>query len=807
MRLLPAFRRPRPLKPRVAAALRGGSARVRRSCAVIRRGVRRPTKRALGLTVTMLGLGTLVVSGLAQVEMETKLASFLPVDDPVMENLETVNQSFGGDPVVVLVESNMPRQRFENDHLLPLLGMEGELSELSNVATVYGPGTMLNQIAGHTQDLLAELSGRRDGIRTQAVDEAKRAGASDAAAERAGEKAVREFDQRYGDLLVQGLPAGLPTLHNSDFVQQVVFDAEGAPRPQWRFVVPRDDAVAIHVRPRHGLSEEATSQLVGDVRSTVSDADLDARDVTVSGVPAVSAGLGAQVRSEVPLLGGIAVVAIGACFLAIPWARLRYRLLPLASALLAVAATLAVFGWLGRPISLGVVAFLSVLLGLGSYYPTYLAKRAAPRVVTAVVLATSASFATLVLSPLPFVRDLGLALAIGVLMAAAIGTLLFRRSHRAGAAPLTATAGDTPPAATGASGGRAPRPVVRLGAVAGIVLVGASGWLALPNLGLDGSFRQFTAGLPEMADADHVESVVGSSGELDIMLRGDDVLSPEAFDWAQQAHNTAVANQGDELRTVTTPSSLLRFLGPDPTAGQVAAAVRLLPAYLTDAVFRSDGEVALLSYGVQLDDLDTLHALRDDLRESLPEVPDGYEMAVTGLPVAAVRAHELLSENRVLSNVAGIAAAGIVLLIVLRRRADAARAVLAAGTATGAGLFALWLLGVPLSPLTVAFGSLTAAVACEFTVMLSEAARRRSRSLRRSVLLATATSALGYVVLSMSDLAAVREFGLLLTGSVLLSLISAHCVVWATGTGPAEPTGPATIATQTNAPESVGAVP
>ncbi|GAA5129544.1 RND transporter [Haloechinothrix salitolerans] len=745
-------------------------------------------RKGVGLVGIALAFVGFVAGGLAHVTMETKLASFLPVDDPVMRDLATVNESFGAEPVVVLIESDRPRQRFERDNLLPLLGLEGELANLSNVATVYGPGTVLNQIAGQTQDLLAELTGRRDGIRTKAINEAKRDGASAAAAERAGERAVRQFDQRYGSLLVQGLPAGLPTLRNGDFVRQVVFDADGKPRPQWRFVVPRPDAIAVHVRPSHGLSEDATSDLVRDVRDTVAEADLDARRVTVSGVPAVSAGLAGTVRNEVPLLGGLAVVAIGGCFLLIPWTRWRYRLLPLASALLAVAATVAVFGWMGRPLSLGVVAFLSVLLGLGSYYPTYLAKRATTRVVVAVVLATAASFATLALSPLPFVRDLGIALAIGVLMAAGIGALLSRRTYRNGSAKLAATptvasigaSEGTSATGTERPGARAPRPVGRAGAGLAIVLVAASGWLALPSLPLEGSFRQFTAGLPEMADADHVTSVLGSSGEFDIMLKGDDVLSPEAFAWAQQAHTIAVARHGDELRTVMSPSSLLRFLGPDPTADQVAAAVRLLPSYLTSAVFRGDGEVALLSYGVKLDDLETVHALRDDLREALPEPPDGYEMAITGLPTAAVRANELLSANRVLSNVAGIVAAGTVLLIALRRRADAVRAVLAAGIATGAGLGALWLLAIPLSPLTVAFGSLTAAVACEFTVMLSDAARRGSSSLRRSILLATATSAVGYAVLSVSDLAAVREFGLLLAGSVLLSLVSAQGVVWAT---------------------------
>ena len=63
-------------------------------------------------------------------------------------------------------------------------------------------------------------------------------------------------------------------------------------------------------------------------------------------------------------------------------------------------------GWIGRPLSLGVLAFLPVLLGLGSYYPTYFAQRARGRVVFVVAGASALSFATLALAPLAFVRVL-----------------------------------------------------------------------------------------------------------------------------------------------------------------------------------------------------------------------------------------------------------------------------------------------------------------------------------------------------------------------------------------------------------------
>lgn len=161
------------------------------------------------------------------------------------------------------------------------------------------------------------------------------------------------------------------------------------------------------------------------------------------------------------------------------------------------------------------------------------------------------------------------------------------------------------------------------------------------------------------------------------------------------------------------------------------------------------------------------------MRHLLPPPPPGHHVEITGLPAVAVRGYELLSQGRYLSNLLGIGATGLVLAVLLPRRKDAVRAVLAALLATGSGMFLLWLTGTPLTPLTVALGSLTAAVGCEFTVLLAEAARTNEPALKRSVMLAATTSAAGYVVLTLSSVPVIRQFGALLPCSVGLSLASA----------------------------------
>jgi predicted RND superfamily exporter protein len=706
-----------------------------------------------------------MAGGLARVHVETGLESFLPANDASVTQLNRLSSSFGGEPVVVLFQSAKPKQLLDSTHLLKLVALEGELSQLPDTAVVYGPGTIVNQIAGQTQDLLAELSGRRDAVQAQAEAAAKASGASAAAMRAAGRHALDEFDARYGPLLVNGMPAGLPTLHTQKFADSVIFSGQANPRAQWRFVVPNASSVALLVRPRQGIDAAASIRMVDAVRQDVAAAKLGAAHTTISGVPVLVAALSSQVGHDLPWLGTIGLVTVGGCFLLVPWTARRRRLRPLVSTLVAIGLTLAVYGWLGHPLSLGVVAFLPVLLGIGSYYPTYFARQPDRRTVFTVALATAASFGTLAFSPLPFVRDLGTTLALGIVFCALTG---------AAVTPRPTVVPSPFPSADAAGRGRRPGWIVL---AAGAGLLSLCGWLLLLRLAVQTNVEHYAAGLPALRDAQHVAATVGSSAELDVVLTGPDVLSPAAYRWLLAAQNQVFAAHGDQAHPIVSAPTLLSFLGPTPTAEEIRAGARLVPSYLMGAAVAADHSTALLSFGVDLSDLPAVRQIVADLRTQLPAAPRGYRVSIAGLPVVAARGEQLVSGDRLVANVLGIFAATIVLACGLRRRADALRALATATLANGLGLFALWLWGVALTPLTVALGALTGAIACEFTVMLAEARRHGRRGLRSPVALAVTASTAGYLTLLASSLGIIREFGLLLAGAVLVAWLSAGCVV------------------------------
>lgn len=742
-----------------------------------------PEKSPRRVHVGLIALAGIVVAvlaglGLSRVQVSTDLESFLPAQDESLTDYHAVAKEFGGDPIVVLLETRGSTSLLSPKPLRSEVELEGQLAKLDGVASLYGPGTLLNQVAGRAQDLLLELIGRRDAEIAKAQIEAKKAGRSP---EAAADKVKAKFDSRYGPLLVRGLPAGLPTLSNEKFVKQVVFDDSGLPRGSWKLVVPDQRTLAILVRPDSSLNAREMSHLISQIRDAVDSSDLEAKvssgkgkddlRTTVSGSSVLVSALSDRAVRDMPLLGGLAICAVCLAFWAAGWIRRSRRLLPVATTLVAVLLAVSALGWLGRPVTVAVLAFSSVLLGIGCYYPTYLMRSARPRTFVTVVCASAASVATLALSPLPIIADLGLMLGLGILFSGAVAWL---------ARGWLQEAADTDDTADKAAW-RPSRRTSRA-AVAGLLVLGVlgiGGWFQLGQLTLRSDVNHFAAGLPALEDAHRVESALDMSGEVTVELKGSDTLSPSGLAWMQTAYARVIEQHGDDLRSAVSPPALLAFLGTDPSAEEIDAAYRLLPGYLTRAVISPDRSTSAMVYGVKMHDLASAGRSVDDLRAALPEQPEDYQVRVAGLPVVMVRAEQLVSDDRYRANILGIAAACAVLLIGLRRRTDALRGALAATLATGTGFFLIAVAGIGLNPVTGALGALTAAVGCEFTVMLAESVRSRS-SLRRAVVLAAVTSALGYAVLLASGLAVVREFGLMLAGGVGLALLCSWVVVVAT---------------------------
>jgi predicted RND superfamily exporter protein len=180
--------------------------------------------------------------------------------------------------------------------------------------------------------------------------------------------------------------------------------------------------------------------------------------------------------------------------------------------------------------------------------------------------------------------------------------------------------------------------------------------------------------------------------------------------------------------------------------------------------------------------------MRDQLRP-----PKGVHATVAGLPVLAAEANGQLSSplRRLGTLAAGLLLVLLALLAVYRRWERAWVPLVPIALATGWSALLLWLIGVPLNPMSATLGTLVLAISTEFAVLLvaryreerdrghepAEALARCYRSTGAAVLASGLTAIAGFAVLALSDVKMLQEFGLVTVVDLTVSLLGVLAVL------------------------------
>ena len=727
------------------------------------------------------------------------------------------------------------------------------LAQTKPVQVVYGPGTFINAAAGEINDQIQVQMRTKAAEAARAARAARRVaraqGKSAAEQKRLGESARQlVYAQFIRDLLQINLRYGLgltrlPSIDDPEFVSALVFDAtRGASTPKARFayLFPSSESALIQVRLKPGLTDEQREEAVALVREAVQMPQwkLSKAEYTVTGAPVVADDLtGALAGSTLRLL--IAGLVLMALVLALVF-RSRLRLVPLVVALAAVAITFGATALLGLPLTMASIAVLPVLLGLGVDYaiqyqarvqeeggPETAARVAVPVIATA-ALATGVGFLVLLLSPVPMVRGFGALLVAGIAIAFALaltaGTAALSLRPRDGAVSRSLRgAGELTDAAARTIGrplaGRATRAgdaAVR-GALRrpGRVLVLAA-VLAVVGWGLDSRTevvsdidRLVPQDLAAVQDLKTLQQATGVAGEIDVVVEGRDLTDPAVVKWMRDYQSGVLERYGYSSERGCGRADLCPALSlPDLFRSSQAAGDRerirtlldAVPPYFSRAVITADRKTANLAFGVRLTSLERQQEIIRDLRERL-DPPPGVTARLAGLPVLGAEANATLSDplRRAATLVIGLVAVLLVLLLVRRRSSGSWRRawerawvpVVPIALATGWSALVLWLLRVPLNPLSAMLGALVLAISTEFAVLLSarfeaeraaghapaDAIRRTYRSTGATVLASGATAIAGFAVLALSDVRMLRDFGVVTVVDLTVSLLGVLVVL------------------------------
>jgi uncharacterized protein len=777
-----------------------------------------PSRRPLLLLIVALLLSAGGVLGLLRLHPDARVDLLVDPNARGFADQARFADAFGADPVVVMAQPAGGVPLITPDHIVGLSHLEGKLHLAAGVKKVYGPGTLVNTLAiSATTVLLNACAQEEEKAEASARQQAVAAGKSQAQQDQAGQQAFQQAVSACAQRYAKAFPSlGVPAVNNPTFIQGVLLEPDGQHvRPFWNWALPDGQHAIITVRLNRDASLDQVRQVLQIVRTASSSSDLkelhDLRFV-VSGSPTLTLSVADAVFNALRLLVPLALLAVLIVGLL---ALGTSMLLTILVAALAALWTAGIAGFVGLPVTPGTLVVLPVVLGLATDYFIQSVNRvmdtdgtleerialATGRVLPSTGLAaaaTAAGMLAFVVSGIPLVRQFGLFMAIGVVMAYLANYLV--------GLPALLLVGRRFPRVLSGSGVRAAagRRIASIGGLApaaaiAIVIVGLWGWVALPAIKIETDPSQLVpAGDAALAEADLVRREVGLAGEIDLVLQGNDAASPAAVSWLDTATKQAATQSGGDLKPLESlPGFLSGFnQGTLPDASRSTLILDRIPGYFSSAVYDSRNGLALSIFGLtHVTSVDRDRALVAQMGTAAGSPPSGYRVFPAGLAVVADEALTELQGDQLRLTLLAIGLILLVLLLGYRQVRPAVLAVLPTVVAAGAATGLLFLVGAVLnqrsSPITILLGGVVVAFATEFSVLwlaryrgeraqgidAVEAAHVASTRVGPAIAASALALTAGFAILAISPVPTVRDFGiwsafdlLLATAAVLVLL-------------------------------------
>jgi uncharacterized protein len=319
--------------------------------------------------------------------------------------------------------------------------------------------------------------------------------------------------------------------------------------------------------------------------------------------------------------------------------------------------------------------------------------------------------------------------------------------------------------------------------------------------------------LASLRNLDALEHASGVGGEIDLEVSGANLATPAAIEWMSSYQNAVLKRFGYTStrgcgRALLCPAFSLPTLfqggglagggtttgggtatggGTKLTRAEVDGLLRAIPPYFSQNAITANRHAATLAFGIRLGPLEQQQHVIEAMRASL-HPPRGLSAQLVGLPVLAAQSGAQVAApwRRVLTLLAGLAAAALVLLAAFRGdRRRALTPLLPVALATGWSALVVFVIRVPLNPMSVTLSALVIAISTEFSVLLSErhrqeraAGRPLGEALRvtyartgAAVAASGVTAIAGFGVLVLSDIRMLRDFGIVTLVDLSVSLV------------------------------------
>jgi len=753
--------------------------------------------------------------GIPRIQFDTQQDTLVSPNSQVFRDNVQFQKLFGGGQLAVIFDGNV-LNLLQGENLVRLEQLDQRIKSDPRFLNVTSPDTLLNQaevqVPAQVQQQAATVAALQktasDAARAKALAAGKTAAEAQAAGDAAGSAAIQAFIQAHAAEAKQFAAVGALKKSNPKFVQFVLEGPDGKLRPEVTGLVPDLNHSLLIANIRGNMSVNEQNRAASDIKTFVREAGFQGITSTVTGEQLLLTAISNDLRGSIPELSIISLTLMVVIVLTV--FRARWRLLHLPVVFLAMAIALGLIGFAHLPLTMASTAGLPILVGLSVDFGIQFHNRyeeefdegctaaealrrslrgVGPALFTALV-AACLGFAALRYSAVPMLQDFSSVLSVGIAVVFIIclfvlnGVLVHRDRRRQGVA-----AGGEPPsfiervlARTYRATVVRPLPILILGA-----LIALGGFVVDHRIATETEPNKFIpANSQVLKDITRLEDLTATANTIDFLVTARDVTSPEVLTWMNNLGQAVAAKDS----RVTGTNSLVTLLTagtsgpPDFSPKAVTATLAttspdivgqfVTPAHTAaDFSFTIARNVTLLQQQTVIDEI-----------TQMASPPPGVTIAPAGMGVIGVAAESQLTSHRLSMTFLALAAVLVLLLAFTRSARLAVIAVLPVGLAIGWTSAAMYVLAVPLNPLTAISGPLVVALGTEFSIILM---LRYREELRRGLLpgeameraylrsgraiTASALTVMGaFLALAFNNFPLLSQFGIISVIGVTLSL-------------------------------------
>jgi hypothetical protein len=269
------------------------------------------------------------------------------------------------------------------------------------------------------------------------------------------------------------------------------------------------------------------------------------------------------------------------------------------------------------------------------------------------------------------------------------------------------------------------------------------------------------------------------------MIEADDATSPAVLSWLKGYQDNALSRH-QQLTSVNSLATLVSQAagGVIPAEQQIDAILANTPPRYLEQVLSSDHRMLAVSFNIKHISLEETHDLLKLMRDEA-QLPAGIRISSVGSLALGASTVDAVVGTRLTMNLICLAAVFVVLLLVYRRLSRVIFIIIPVGAVIAWSSLDMYLIGIPLNPLTAVLGVIVIGICTEFMVLLmgryeeekgrgllpKDAMVMALSKIGRAIVATALTTLGGFGVLIASDFVMIRDFGIATALGVFLCLI------------------------------------